>query len=259
MTPLPHPLHQTFTDIAVEIDPETVLMALHRGHRARHPDMNAEMHTAVNTAHTLIRPAAALVWVRVDRVEGQQVTLSSEIGFPPRTATLTLGPHADLMSAAQMALISVGTIGDDLDGAVAELNAKGDLLGSYFLDSAGVVALAEVGRAVRERAEAEAERLGWGVSPSLGPGTLAGWPLEEQRDLWPFLEDGAGDGAAALGVVLSESGVIKPHKSATGLIGLGAGYRTRRVGSVCGFCQLHHTCWRRRRNEAEAAATASAP
>jgi hypothetical protein len=251
MSSLPHPLQQTLTDITVVIDPEMILLALHQGQRARHPDMEGEMQAAVERARRLIRPAAALAWGRVDQVAGERVTLSSEIGGRPRQATLTLGPHADLMAAAKIALISVGTIGDELDKAVADLNGKGDLLGAYFLDSAGVVALAEVGRAVRERAEREAARHEWGVSPSLGPGTLAGWPLEGQRELWGFLDNADGHGAAALNIVLSESGVLKPHKSATGLIGLGAEYGSRRVGSVCGFCQLRKTCWRRRRNAAE--------
>jgi hypothetical protein len=255
MINLPQPLQQILTDISVEIDPETVLLILNRGRRI--PQLSAEMQRAVETARTLIQPAAALTWVRVDRVEGEAVTLSTEDGRHPRTAALTLGPRADLMAAARFALISVGTIGDDLDRAVADLNAKGDLLGAYLLDSAGVVALAEVGRAVREKAEAEAARLAWGVSPSLGPGTLAGWPLAGQRDLWAYLDNGSGPGAAAIGVALSESGVLKPHKSATGLIGLGGGYRSRRVGSVCGFCQLRHTCWRRRRNGAEPAPAAA--
>jgi hypothetical protein len=152
------------------------------------------------------------------------------------------------MAAARIALISVGTIGDDLDAAVQALAKNGDMLGAYFLDSAGVVALSEVGRAVRETAEAEAGRREWGVSPSLGPGTLAGWPLTGQKELWDFLNADPATGPAALGISLSQSGVLKPHKSATGLIGLGPGYRTRKVGSVCGFCQLRDTCWRRRKD-----------
>jgi hypothetical protein len=239
MLALPQPMQQTLTDISVEIDPETVLLTLNRGRSI--PRMSAGMQTAVAQARALIKPAAALAWVRVDKVDGQCVSISSEVaGGTTISALLELGPHADLMAPASIALISVGTIGDDLDAAVMDLNQKGDLLEGYFLDSAGVVALAEVGRAVRETAETTAAGLGWGVSPSLGPGTLAGWPLTGQRELWDFLD---GD---SVGIALSESGVLKPHKSATGLIGLGKAYGSRRVGSVCGFCQLRATCWRRR-------------
>lgn len=244
MITLPQPLQQTLTDISVSIDPETVLLTLNRGRSI--PSLNAGMQAAVTEARALIKPAAALAWVRVDKVDGQCVSISSEgAGGTINSAVLELGPHADLMALASIALISVGTIGDDLDEAVADLSQKGNLLEGYFLDSAGVVALAEVGRAVRETAEATAAEFGWGVSPSLGPGTLAGWPITGQRELWDFLD---GD---SVGVVLCESGVLKPHKSATALIGLGKAYGSRRVGSVCGFCQLRATCWRRRENVSE--------
>lgn len=240
MISLPQPLQQTLTDISVLIDPETVLLTLNKGRSI--PRLSAGMQAAVEEARALINPAAALAWVRVGKVDGAYVAISSETAAGAISANLELGPHADLMASASIALVSVGTIGDDLDTAVSALNQKGDLLEGYFLDSAGVVALAEVGRAVREMAEATAGGFGWGVSPSLGPGTLAGWPLTGQRELWNFLD---GD---TVGVLLSDSGVLKPHKSATGLIGLGAGYGSRRVGSVCGFCQLRDTCWRRREN-----------
>ncbi|MDJ0781756.1 MAG: hypothetical protein QNJ22_07275 [Desulfosarcinaceae bacterium] len=244
MAPLPSPRQQLLTDVSIAIDPAAVLLTLNRGRRIDR--LNADMAAAVTTARRLIRPAAAMAWVRVTSVTAETVTLDSMEAGSRHAVSLNIGPHADLMAAAVIALISVGTIGDDLDAAVRELNHKGELLQAYLLDSAGVVALSEVGRAVREQAEAEASRRNWGVSPSLGPGTLDGWPLTGQRGLWGFLESDGPAGAAAIGITLGENGVLTPHKSATGLIGLGAAYRSRRVGSVCGFCQLRHTCWRRR-------------
>lgn len=246
MVSLPQPTNRILTNIRIEIDPDTVLLALNRGRRIDR--MNAEMRAAVETARSLIQPKAALAWVRVLGVAAETVTLGSDGVDASRSVRLTIGPHADLMAAARIALISVGTIGNDLDAAVQQMNKKGDLLGAYFLDSAGVVALSEVGRAVRELAEREAVRQEWGVSASLGPGTLAGWPLTGQRDLWGFLNNAHAAGAAAIGISLRQSGVLDPHKSATGLIGLGPDYRSRKVGSVCGFCQLRKTCWRRRGN-----------
>jgi hypothetical protein len=243
MVSLPQPFRQTLTDIRVEIDPDTVLLTLNRGRRIDR--LNADMRVAVESAQSLIQPKAALAWAVVQGVTAETVTLRAADAADRQEVTLTLGPHADLMAAARIALISVGTIGFDLDAAVQRLNKEGNLLGAYFLDSAGVVALSEVGRTVREFAEVEARRRDWGVSASLGPGTLAGWPLTGQRELWGLLD---AEPAAAIGVSLAQSGVLKPHKSATGLIGLGPDYRSRQVGSVCGFCQLRKTCWRRRGN-----------
>jgi hypothetical protein len=257
MVSLPQPFQQTLSDIRVEIDPDTVLLTLNRGRRIDR--LNKDMRTAVETAQSLIQPKAAVTWAGVQQVAAETVTLRAAFADDGQEATLLLGPHADLMANARIALISVGTIGFDLDTAVRRLNKEGDLLGAYFLDSAGVVALSEVGRAVREFAETEAKRRNWGVSASLGPGTLAGWPLTGQRELWDFMSADPEAGGAAIGVSLGQSGVLKPHKSATGLIGLGPDYRSRQVGSVCGFCQLRNTCWRRRKISDDAQNAAMEP
>ncbi len=89
-------------------------------------------------------------------------------------------------------------------------------------------------------AEETAAGLGWGVSPSLSPGSLVGWSQRGQRDLCALLQ------LDDIGVRLNEYCVLEPHKSASGLIGLGPGYESARVGSVCKYCALQKTCWRRR-------------
>ena len=113
-------------------------------------------------------------------------------------------------------------------------------MAAYMLDSAGVVALGAVGEALRCLVEDTAAELGWGVSPSLSPGSLVGWALRDQQALCSLLplED--------IGVHLTRRCVLQPQKSASGLVGLGPGYDTARVGSVCKYCALQKTCWRRR-------------
>jgi hypothetical protein len=115
---------------------------------------------------------------------------------------------------------------------------------SYLLDSAGVVALGAAGEALRCIAEDAAEELGWGVSPSLSPGSLVGWPLRGQHDLCGLLP------LEQIGVRLTNHAVLEPHKSASGLVGLGPDYESTRVGSVCKYCALQKTCWRRREEPA---------
>ena len=113
-------------------------------------------------------------------------------------------------------------------------------MAAYMLDSAGVVALGAVGEALRCLVEETAAELGWGVSPSLSPGSLVGWSLRDQRALCGLLP------LEKIGVHLNRSCVLEPHKSASGLVGLGPDYGTTRVGSVCKYCALQKTCWRRR-------------
>lgn len=226
------------TDIKIELDAREVVLALHQGKRAPEA-MIEETREAIARSQGLIRPRALYEWVKVVGVEGNQVLLRP--GNDGKGAVLRLGPHADLMANAESALVSIVTIGGELDEQIHALNKSGKILEAYLLDSVGVVALAEVGRAVREYAEKKAASRGWGVGASLAPGSLQGWPIEGQFDLCALLP------LDEIDVHLSESGVLVPFKSASGLIGMGRGYSSREVGSVCRFCVRAETCWRRKK------------
>jgi hypothetical protein len=226
------------SDIEIELDAREVVLALHRGKKAPEA-LIGETRDAIARSQDLIYPRALYEWVKVLGVDGELVLLAS--GNGGGDAVLRLGPHADLMAKAELALVSIVTIGSELDEHVEELNKSGELLEAYLLDSVGVVALAEVGKAVREYAEKEAASRGWGVSASLAPGSLQGWPIEGQFDLCALLP------LDDIDVHLKESGVLVPFKSASGLIGLGGKYRSKKVGSVCRFCIRADTCWRRKK------------
>ena len=225
------------TDIEIELDAREVVLALHQGKRAPEALVD-ETAIAIEQTRRLIYPRALYKWVSVRDVIGKQVVLAAVNG--DRETVLKLGPHADLMGKAELALVSVGTIGNELDEHVDELNKSGKLLEAYLVNSVGVVALAEVGRAIRKYAEKEASSRGWGVGASLAPGSLQGWPIEGQFELCVLLS------LDEIAVRLNESGVLVPFNSASSLIGMGQGYSARKVGSVCRFCIRAETCWRRR-------------
>ncbi len=226
------------TDIKIELDAREVVLALHQGKKAPEALID-EARDAITQSRGLVHPRALYEWVRVVGVNGDQVVLTS--GNGTGDVALKLGPHADLMAGAELALVSVVTIGGEIDEQIDALNKSGKLLEAYLLDSVGVVALAEVDRAVREYVEKEAASRGWGVGASLAPGSLQGWPFEGQFDLCALLP------LEEIEVHLSESGVLVPFKSASGLIGMGRGYGSKKVGSVCRFCMRAETCWRRRK------------
>ena len=93
---------------------------------------------------------------------------------------------------------------------------------------------------IRDRAEEVAVEAGWGVGAALAPGSLVGWPLEGQREVCGLLP------LQEVGVHLNAYNVLEPHKSFSVVIGIGPGYQGKHVGSVCKFCALQDTCWRRR-------------
>ena len=219
-------------DIDITLTVEEVLVA-QKQDKPR-PELVAATEEAIALAQTLLAPAAIYDEFEVREVAGERVELALD------SAGLTIGPKADLLAPAKRLLVAVYTIGPALEKRVEELYKADKPVLAYMLDRVGVLALGAVGEKVRSLAEEQAAERGWGVSPALSPGSLVGWPVEGQRELCPLLP------LADIGVRLNEYCVLEPHKSVSMVIGMGPGYETHQVGSICCYCALKDKCWRRR-------------
>jgi len=224
-------------DIPIALQPEEVIAS--RGQRQIRPALLKDANEAIALGNTLWKPEAVYDWFDVHAVTGDRVQISSRSQAGSET-TLRVGPKADLLEGALRVLVSVGTIGPALEQRVHDLQEAGEGLRSYMLDSAGVVGLGAVGEALRCLAEETAAREEWGVSAALSPGSLVGWELVGQRELCALLP------LDSIGVRLNGYCVLEPHKSFSVVIGIGPGYDSSHVGSVCKFCALKNSCWRRR-------------
>ena len=227
------------SDIQIKINAEDVLMAMNNG-RKSNPKLIDETVKAIETAEKLWQPRAVYEDFTVIGIEGEEILLE------PRGANnstrIKIGPHINLLEMAESAMISVVTVGSKLDRRVTELNQSNHLLEAYLLDSVGVVALSEVDKAIRQQAEQKARNLDWGVSERLGPGSLMGWDLTGQSVISSLID------IEKIDLVINESCVLIPFKSASSLIGMGPAYPSKRVGSICRFCMHADTCWRKREN-----------
>lgn len=224
------------TNINIKIKPQEVIQSLGRGKR-NFSWMLHEIEAAVEMAEDLWQPVIIFDWVRVIGVNDE--TLSVVTGQSGQESELHLGPHAHLMSKAEIALVSVNSIGAGLEEKVKELSQNGEELAAYFLDSVGVVGLSKVANVASAKIEQKAAQRGWGVGARLSPGSLNGWSMVGQKDLCSLLPLEQG------GVKLNQSGLIIPFKSASGLIGMGPEYKSSKVGSACTLCDHKETCWRR--------------
>jgi len=230
---------KTLRDIPISLTPEYVLREQYRREQApARPWLLDAAREAVDLGRPLVAPAVVYDEFPVRAVTGEQVILARD--GPDGETTLTVGPKTDLLAPAERVLVAVLTIGPTLEQKVRALSAEGRSVLAYMLDCVGVLALGEVGEAVRRLAEERASAVGWGVGPALSPGSLVGWPLWGQRELCALLP------LDEIGVRLSDGCVLEPLKSVSVLVGLGPGYESRHVGSVCRYCALADTCWRRR-------------
>ena len=245
-------------DVTITFTAEELLVA--QGRNEGRPGLVASTEEAIALGQTLFAPVAIYDEFEVRGVAGERVELavdaasSHDVAAASLTgsAGLTIGPKAHLLAPAKRLLAAVYTIGPALEARVAELYRAGEPLLSYMLDCAGVMALGMIGqrlrRLVEEQAAAASSHVrsggGWGVGPALSPGSLVGWPVQGQRELCALLP------LADIGVQLNRYCVLEPYKSVSLVIGLGPGYGSHEVGSVCDYCALKDSCWRRRESEA---------
>jgi hypothetical protein len=150
---------------------------------------------------------------------------------------LNLGPlAAKVLAGAEAVLVGVVTLGPALEDEVAHLSQNDALLEAYLLDQSGINAVFQTAKVLGRLAEERAAMRNWGVGAILSPGALAGWAASDQRHLCRLVD------MEAIGVHLAASGVLKPYKSMSAMIGLGPGYSSHLTQEACRYCALKKRC-----------------
>jgi hypothetical protein len=199
-----------------------------QGEALRRPVMKEAASEALAAAAGLISPAMAYDWLPV----GARDQRTAEVGG----VVFELGRHADLLGPAHQAFVAVVTIGPRLEARSRDLQACGKALDSFWLDAAGVFAVGMLILKARSIVEHDAAERGWGVGAELAPGQLSGWAIAEQILVGRLLD------LEAIGVRVTESGMLVPQKSASIVVGAGPDYESSEVRSPCEFCDLGETC-----------------
>lgn len=116
------------------------------------------------------------------------------------------------------------------------LNAAGDFLEAYIIDAIGSLTVERAMDRIHELLAQEQAARGLKITNRYSPG-YCNWPLVDQRALFGFV------GENPTGIVLSQSCLMHPIKSVSGVIGIGEKARRRAYG--CLICQ-NKTCIYRR-------------
>ena len=116
------------------------------------------------------------------------------------------------------------------------LNAQGEFLEAYIIDAIGSLTVERAMDKIHKALEVEQAARGMKITNRYSPG-YCNWPLKDQRPLFAFV------GENPTGIALSESCLMHPIKSVSGVIGIGTTARRRAYG--CVICQ-NKTCIYRR-------------
>ncbi|MGA2507637.1 MAG: vitamin B12 dependent-methionine synthase activation domain-containing protein [Chitinispirillaceae bacterium] len=135
---------------------------------------------------------------------------------------------AGRMKNAEQAACFVCTIGPDMEAWARQMVREGDTVMGHLVDTVATVAVENVADTLHEHLGRKMREQGLRVTNRYSPG-YCGWSVSEQHALFSFFP------VDFCGVTLTESALMKPMKSVSGMIGIGravkyAGYACERCG-----------------------------
>lgn len=158
-----------------------------------------EVQTLIEAAKPLIAPMAAYKVSYINQKLEQAVDIDG-VRFTSRVLRKNL-------EEVERVFPYVITIGDKLKEKGSESK---DLIKEYYFDVIGNVALSATRKFVEKQLQS---RYGLDGMSSMSPGSLADWPIEEQKPLFSLF----GEEETPVGVELTKSLLMLPAKSISGI------------------------------------------
>jgi|WetSurMetagenome_2_1015567.scaffolds.fasta_scaffold91347_2 hypothetical protein len=157
------------------------------------------------------------------------IRINHTLFFPGKIVTTQL-------KKSTSAALFICTAGPEISKLSKRFFAEGDLLGGYVLDVIGSVVVERAMDKIQDFLREEMNALGIGISDRYSPG-YCNWDVADQQKLFSFFP------ANFCGVSLSESSLMDPIKSVSGIIGIGAGLEQK--GYQCLWCNDKNCIYRR--------------
>lgn len=161
-----------------------------------------EFRALVGAAVQVGRPKAAFAEAFVERRDGDTVRVGG-VAFTSPMLSRNL-------ASAERAFPMIATCGHEMDEASP---ARGDMLKEFWWDLIKTQLLAAASRHLSEEIHRRF-RLGKTAVMRPGSGDASVWPIEQQRGLFALL----GDVQGAIGVRLTDSFLMVPNKTTSGLL-----------------------------------------
>lgn len=142
------------------------------------------------------------------------------------------------LAGAEAYAFFVCTAGTAFEDYQQRLTREGDMVRTFIADALGSVIAERCADLMEQSLQASVDKLGWHHTNRFSPG-YCGWHVAEQQRLFPLF------GGHTCGVTLTDSSLMVPIKSVSGIIGLGPS--VRHLDYTCGLCNFEK-CYKRKRN-----------
>lgn len=130
----------------------------------------------------------------------------------------------------------VCTSGVEYEAYQQRLKDAGDMVRVFIADALGSVIAEHCADRMEETLQESIDKLGWHHTNRFSPG-YCGWHVSQQQRLFPLF------GGHTCGITLTDSSLMVPIKSVSGIIGIGE--KVRKLDYTCGLCDFKQ-CYKRK-------------
>lgn len=198
---------KSITAVNIDIDRNEVCRRL--GYKSRSPSAStlSAIDSQMDKAYKLIKPVYIYELKTIEEVRGQDILLEGALVFTSKIVSYVL-------SDCKWAVIYLATIGSALDEEMSRLMEKGEMSEATILDAVGTEAVAQTLYKFRDVIKGIAQVNHSQATVQYAPG-YCDWDVTQQRVLFQAID------SDSVGVQLTESCFMIPHKSVSGIIGIG--------------------------------------
>ena len=129
------------------------------------------------------------------------------------------------------------TSGLEFETYQLRLKEQGDMVRVFIADALGSVIAEKCADQMEKALQESIDKLGWKHTNRFSPG-YCGWHVSQQQLLFPLFQ------GHTCGVKLTDSSLMVPIKSVSGIIGLGE--KVRKLEYTCGLCDFKQ-CYKRKK------------
>ena len=129
------------------------------------------------------------------------------------------------------------TSGLEFETYQQRLKEQGDMVRVFIADALGSVIAEKCADQMEKALQESIDKLGWKHTNRFSPG-YCGWHVSQQQLLFPLFQ------GHTCGVTLTDSSLMIPIKSVSGIIGLGE--KVRKLEYTCGLCDFKQ-CYKRKK------------
>ena len=144
-------------------------------------------------------------------------------------------PHTKIsgyMKDAEKIAVFICTAGQGFSEYSKRYNSEGDYLKGYVVDTFGSIIVEKAIGYIQERLEKQAQEKGMSITNRYSPG-YCNWQVNEQKKIFSLLPENK------CNISLSESCLMSPIKSVSGIIGIGKNVKKNKY--ACDICD-NATC-----------------